>query len=139
MSAAEIPYMEKIVVDFLVGRSPIEAIVGNRVATKTPRSLDEPWVRVNLLDNPPVTGSTTDHLIASYLQIDCYAGKKGDQILASSLARAVRAAFGDIDAVAHEGATVTGAKVHGSKPLPDTELDKAMDRYIVTATIWAHA
>ncbi len=139
MSTPEIPFMEKVVVDFLTGRSPIEAIVADRIGTKTPRTLDKPWVRVSLLDDPPVPGSTADYLIASYFQVDCFAGKDGGQILAGSLARAVRSSFGDIAAVAHEGAVVTGAKVHGSRPLPDTDLDETIDRYIVTVTIWAHA
>lgn len=134
-----IPFIEKIVGDFLRGRGDITALVGNRVATKTPGTLDKPWVRITLVDDPPVKGSTADHLIAFYLQLDCYAGKDGDQTLASTLARTVRSAIGVIDKADHEGAVVTGAKVNGSRPLPDTDLDETMDRYIVTVTIWAHA
>lgn len=133
-----IPFMEKIVGDFLRGRSDITTVVGDRVATKMPSTLDKPWVRITLIDDPPVKGSTADHLIDFYLQLDCYAGKDGDQTLASTLARTVRSAIGEIDKADHEGAVVTGAKVNGSRPMSDPDFE-GMDRYMVTVTIWAHA
>jgi hypothetical protein len=134
-----IPFMEKILGDYLREAPAVEAIVGDRVATKTPRTLEEPWVRINVLDDPPAGKSSADHVIAFYVQLDCYAGKKGDQVLANLLARTVRALLGEMAKHEHEEAVISGAKVHGSRPLPDSTLEPTMERYVVTATIWAHS
>jgi hypothetical protein len=131
--------MEKILGDYLRDAPAVEEIVGDRVATKAPRTLDEPWVRIAVLADPPAGRSSADHVIAFYVQLDCYAGKKGDQVLANSLARSVRALLGEIHEHEHDAAVVSGAKVEGSRPLPDSTLEQTMDRYIVTATIWAHS
>ncbi len=134
-----IPQMERILVGYLTGNLAIAAIVGDRVATKTPSNLKEPWVRVVQIDAPPAGRSSADHLIAFYCQLDCYAGKKGTRVEAEELHRLVRSAIAEIGDHTFEGAVISGAKINGSRPLPDTDLDEQIDRYIVTATIWAHS
>jgi hypothetical protein len=131
--------MEKIFVDYLGGDSAIEAIVGDRIATKTPRTLDAPWVRISVLADPPAGKSSADHNIAFYVQLDCCAGKKGTQVDANLLARSVRASLGEMPQQEHADAVVSGVKVEGSRPMPDDTFEPTMDRYIVTATVWAHS
>ncbi len=131
--------MEKILVDYLGGDSAIEGIVGDRIATKTPRTLDEPWIRLSVLADPPAGKSSVDHNIAFYVQLDCYAGEEGTQAAANLLARSVRASLGEMPKQEHDGAVVSGVKVEGSRPMPDDTFEPTMDRYIVTATVWAHS
>ncbi len=131
--------MEKILVDYLGGDSAIEGIVGDRIATKTPRTLDEPWIRLSVLADPPAGKSSVDHNIAFYVQLDCYAGEDGTQAAANLLARSVRASLGEMPKQEHDGAVVSGVKVEGSRPMPDDTFEPTMDRYIVTATVWAHS
>lgn len=134
-----IPFIEKVLGDYLRGRSDVSAITGTRVATKTPPTLDDPWIRITLLDDPPVGKSTADHLIAFYADIECFAGRKGSRSEANLLARTVRAALGEIKDGEYTETVISGARVEGSRPRPDTIFEPTMDRYIVTATIWAHA
>lgn len=133
-----IPFIEKIVGDYLRSLPEVEEIAGDRVATKTPTSLSEPWVRITLLDDPPTGRSSADHLIAFYLQLDCHAGKDGSQSLASRLARTVREALGEIADHSHVDTVVSGSKVHSSKPLRDDDMPE-IDRYVVVATVWAYS
>jgi hypothetical protein len=133
-----IPYVAGLLVAYLEGVEEVAGIVGTRVATKTPRKLEEPWLRVQLLDEAQAPRSSADHLVTAYAQIDCYAGKKGDEVLAATLARTVREAIVAMPDAAHEDATVSSTRV-GSRPLPDTDLDETVDRHIVTATIVAHS
>jgi hypothetical protein len=134
-----IPFMEKILGDYLRDAPGVEAIVGDRVGTKTPKTLSEPWVRVNVLADPATGKSAADHHIGFYVQIDCFAGKTGSQGGVNLLARTVRALVGEMADHVYEGAVVTGAKVEGSRPVPDDSFEPTMDRYVVTATIWAHS
>jgi hypothetical protein len=131
--------MEKILRDYLVEAEGVAEIVGTRVATKTPDTLKEPWIRLSIIDDPPAGRSSVDHFIEFYVQAECYAGKDGTQSKASLLARTVRALIAEMGRHDHEGAVVTGTKIRSSRSLRDDSLQPAMDRYVVTASIWAHS
>lgn len=132
-----IPFIEKILVDYL-GEQEAVTDIAEEIATKTPGELDQPWLRISLLADPRAGRSSADHLIAFYVQIDCYAGTAAGQSTASTLARTVRAAVGGMPRHQHDGAVVTSAVVNGSRPLRDDDLPQ-IDRYVVTATIHAHS
>ena len=134
-----IPFMEKILGDYLRSAPDVAAIVGDRVATKNPRTLDDPWVRVTVYDDPPTGRSSADHHIAFHVQLDCFAGKEGTQSEASLLARTVRSLLGEMVRHDFDGAALSGAKATGSRFLPDENFDPDMDRYVVTGIVWAHS
>lgn len=134
-----IPFMEEILVGYLGQVPAVTAIAGERIATKPPRSTKEAWIRITVLDDPPAGRSSADHLIEFYAQIDCFAGQEGDETTSSTLARTVRAALKEIADAAFDKAVVTGARVEGSRNLPDESMSPPIDRHIVTATIWAHS
>jgi hypothetical protein len=133
------PYIEKVVPDYLRATPEVVEITG-RIVTKTPDSTGEPWVRVTKIDGQPTPGDVADHLIAFYLQLDCYASATGGLPEASRLARTVRAAIAALNepGVSVSGAVVTGAKVIGDTRVPDTDLEPARERVILTVVVWAH-
>lgn len=131
--------MERILVAYLRASERVTEIVGERVGTRTPGALDQPWVRVTYYDDPPAGRSSTDHHVAFYVQCDCYAGKKsGSKSNANRLAATVRELLDGMADADHAGAVVTGSKPTGSRPLLDDSKDPPMERYIVTATVWAY-
>lgn len=135
-----IPDMESLLVAYLGADSEVDAIVGHRVATRTPGSLDAPWVRISVLDDPPTGRSSVDRHIEFYVQCDCYAGKGGSEEEAFRLARRVRELLGSnhVAEASHEDAVVSGSKATGSRPLLDDTEDPPLARYVVTATVWAY-
>lgn len=135
------PDIEAIVGSYLRTNPDIEAIVGGRVVGRTPADDSEPWVRVFELPSVSPGRSTVDWHVAYYLQLDCFAGtnargRRGDS---KRLALAVCAAVDAIDEAELSGGVVSGSKVESCRRLPpDADFDPAMERYMVTATIWAH-
>lgn len=130
--------MERILVAYLRDADEVAEIVGERVGTKTPGTLDQPWIRATYYDDPPAGRSSTDHHIAFYVQCDCYAGKSGTKSQANLLAATVRGLLAEMAGADHAGAVVTGSEATGSRPLLDDSKDPPMERYVVTATIWAY-
>lgn len=130
-----VPSAERIVGDYLRTDAGVAAIT-DRVVGKTPSNVARPWVRVTLIDDPPVDGGVTDRAVAAQLQIDCFAGTDGDQEDADDLRVAVREALQEIAGV-RGSAVVTGARCSSSR-VPDATFEPAMERYIVAATVWMH-
>jgi hypothetical protein len=99
-----------------------------------------PWIRLTVLDAP--SDSPADHHIGFYCQLDCYASKAGisgsQQKEASLVARTVREALRDI-AGAHADGVVAGARINGFARIPDTDLEPARERIVLTTTTFAHA
>lgn len=126
------PDVEKIIGDYLRDE------MAQRVGGNTPSSVEDPWLRLTLIDDEPVDGGRPNHAFANYLQIDCYSGRAGTRATARALAVQVR----DLLAVAHEqtfvGGVVSGAETRMSRQ-PDTQFEPQMERYIVTATVWMHS
>lgn len=129
-----IPDAEAVLTAYL---KPIVDDLGATVRGRTPGSTVAPWVRLTLLDAPP-TDPISDHHIAALIQLDCYAGRDGAQAEAELLARTVRASLRDIAHAEHAGAVVTGSRISGFGRVPDTALEPARERVIVTATVWMH-
>lgn len=127
-----IPSAERIVGDYL--RANMDA----RVVGKTPSDIEDPWLRVTLLDDSSTDGGVTDHLIEALLQIDVYAGRQGNQGTADDLRREARAYLQQINLADHDGAVVTGSRVSSAR-VPDPSIEGEMERYILTATVWMRA
>lgn len=134
------PDVEQLVGDWLRASLGIMAIVGTRVVGRTPQDTTEPWVRVSLLDDRPAGNSRGLHLINALVQIDCYAGatERGyAQEDAFDLARLVRGRLNDMPGT-HGADVVTTVREPGIARMPDTDLAPARERYVVTATVYAH-
>lgn len=136
MTLTLIPDAEKLISDYLRDQGAVAAIVGRRVLGHSPASKDEPWVLVTQLSAPQDANSSADHLVAFFLQFDCYAGRDGGQPEANLLGRTVRAALVVADKSIEE---VSAARINGDARILDTELEPARDRRALTATVYAHA
>lgn len=132
------PDGEKLVSDFLRDH-PDLAELGARVVSKTPPDRATPWVRVTQLDAGQATRDPSDHLVEFFLQLDCYAGADGGKPQASLLTRTARAALQTIAQASHADAVVTGCRISGAARVPDTDFEPARERFVLTATVWAHA
>ncbi len=130
-----IPDPEAVLTTYL---TDVAGALGGTVRGKTPKDTTDPWVRLTLLDAPSTDGGEADHLIAAYLQLDCYAGSDGGHAAASLLARTVREALVTITDGDHGDVVVTGAKLGGYQRLPDTDFEPARERYVLSATVWLH-
>lgn len=132
-----IPSADKVITAHLKTDAAVTTIT-DRIGGTTPSSIADPWVRITLLGDAPTDGGITDHLIAAYLQIDCFAGREGTQEIADNLSRAVRAALVTANTATHTGAVVTGCGNPTRARMPDTDFEPAMELYVLTATIYMH-
>lgn len=133
-----IPDGEAILGRYLRQHHAVKALEA-AVVSETPSDTSAPWVRIALVDDPPVGGHRFDHLIRWRGDFHCYAGAKGGQGEASLLRRTVRAALRDAPAASHDGAVVTGVDFITGPRLPDSDdFEPARQRYILTATVWMH-
>lgn len=116
----------------------LKAQTGVRVVGRTPTDTKTPWVRVTLLDDPSTDGGVAERAFECYLQLDCCAGTNGSQQTAHDTYAAIRTALADIHNHTHALGVVTGApKIRGSRQ-PDEAYEPAMERYVISATIWMH-
>lgn len=129
-----IPDIEKVVAKYLRAAAGFNS----RVVGKTPDSITDSWVRLTVLDGGQDPGSSADRNVAFLIQLDCYAGASGGQPEASTLARTVRSLIATIDTASHADAIVSGARITGYARIPDTGLEPARERFVLTATVWAH-
>lgn len=114
-----------------------------RVAGRTPSSMLKPWVRVTQLDASPITGTYVEHVMDYMLQLDCYAGKDATdaftgQAEASIVARTVRAVLRGLEGTVSDGATIARVRFSGDVRAPDTALEPARERRVLTAEIMLH-
>lgn len=133
---------EKVTGDYLRAHAEVVELDA-RVLGKTPDDPDgRPWVRVTQLDASQDRNSRADHLTAFLFQIDCYASKSGlngsPQAEAQLLGRTVRAALIDMPGL-RGTAVVTSARIVGHTRRPDTDLESARERVILTVQAWMHA
>ena len=108
-----------------------------RVVGTTPSSIEDPWIRLTLIDDESVDGGVVNHSMANYFQIDCFAGRNGTQATARSLAVQVRNLLADAHLETLSGGVVSGAETRMSHQ-PDTQQEPQMECYVVTATVWMH-
>lgn len=133
-----LPDVEIIVGSHLRNTGAVTALT-TRIGTRTPPSIAGQFVKITALDEQQTPTSKALHLIRAIVQIDCYGSSNQDSAHAeaSLLARTIREAIVAMPAATHTGAVVTSAKA-SQRRLPDTTLDPARERYIVTATLHLH-
>lgn len=124
---------KKLVSDYLRAHPDIEPV---RVVGKPPDNYDEPWIQVVVISG--TSSMHPVHLVPYSLQMDCYAGPTGGGPEARAIARAVVGALEGIAGEVHSEGVPTGAALTSFTELPDTDIEPARDRTIVTATVWAH-
>lgn len=135
------PDFEQICVQALLASPEVTAIVGQQVGTRTPRTLNDPWVTVRLIDDLPAPRSSALHLVSALVQIDCYAGaeRNSAQAEASLLARTCRSVLHDLAyGLQTAGPVVSKVKAGGIRALPDTDLEPPRERYLVEVEVTAH-
>lgn len=125
--------LEKLVANYL------RTTDGLRVVAKTPNDTDEAWVRVRLLVSRQPDNLPFYRFREAYVQVDCYASVDNGQPEASQMAEAVSLALSEMDQAEHEEGEVTACRIeNGGMHEPDTNFNPARERFIVTASIWAH-
>jgi hypothetical protein len=141
-----IPDSERIVSDFL-REHPAVAATGARIRGAHPdgKDMSKPWIRIVQLDATKDPRSRVEHLITFLMQLDCYAGDDtrgpshpGGQPEANTIARTVRAALTDDLPGLRGDAVVSGVWITGDGRLPDTDLEPARERRVLTATVAIH-
>lgn len=135
------PDFEQLCVDALLASTAVTSIVGQRIGTRTQRTLNDPWVTVRLIDDRPAAGSSALHLTTAVCQIDCYAGvaRAGAQAEANLLARTCRQVLHQL---AYDpqpvGPVVSKVKPGSLRALPDEDFEPPRERYTVDVEVTAH-
>lgn len=134
-----IPSIEELVTTYLVARDDVNAAIVGR----TPDSVSEPWVKVTSLDPKPITPNADEHFLNFMVQFDCYAGEAVGRDLgqetADLLTRSVRFALKEMRLASHTGAVVTDVDFTSCPRIPDLDFEPPMERYALTAEIYAHS
>jgi hypothetical protein len=138
MSLVLLPNMEALVGAWLREHPDIQALDA-RVAGATPSSTTRPWIRVIQLAAP----ARREHLATFVLQLDCYAGSQATtdhvgQTEARTVKATARAILHSIEGSSLDGVVVSKVRFTGDTRAPDTELEPARERYILTVEITAH-
>ena len=123
---------ERMVGDFLRDRPDIDA----HVLTLPPEATEDSWVMITQLGASQT--DVPDHLVAFFLQFDCYAGRTGGPKEANDLGRTIRAALRDLNGT-QTGGVVSGVQIVEDRRLPDQTFEPARQRRILSATLWIHA
>lgn len=125
------PNADKILTAYL------NAQIAERVVGKTPSQIQDPWVRVTVIDDPSIHGGIVDHSIEAYVQIDCFAGKDGNQGTAKELSLEVRQVLHATNEtpVSAGGGYIVGANVSFSRA-DDPTFEPAMEGYRGVGTVW---
>ncbi len=113
------------------------ALITEEVLGDTPTNISEPWVRVTMFDEASTHGRAVRHLLEVQFQIDCYAGKRGGQELASDLSAAIVDAIEAMPEATFEDAVVTATQSRRRRN-DDSSFKPPMHCYAVTATVWIH-
>lgn len=116
----------------------LRAETGQRVVAHPPEDRSTPWVEYQLIDAPQARRSKHDHVVEYLLQFDVYPTEEGGMPEAIALALEVRAALVAMPEGSHDAAVVTAVRINGSRRLPDTSQEPALDRYVVDAVVTAH-
>ena len=133
------PDVHTAVIAYLAAHEDVGG-AGVRVLTQTPDSLNAPWVRVTLLDDPPTDGGITDHHVEAFLQLDVYAGETNNSTVeANALTGLVREAIRVMKDADHAEVVVTGARSSRTYMPDDTVGEPVLERYVVSSTVWARS
>lgn len=136
---AELLNAEAIVASYLREHAGVKAL-GARVVGEPPDGDNrvKPWVQIVQQDASNRTRiNRAEHLVAYWLQLDCYAGATGGQGEARLLMATVRAALVALPRVTLEDAVVTDVEILSNPRIPDTDMEPARQRYIIDCEIYA--
>jgi hypothetical protein len=136
------PNLEALVAKWLREHPDLMGL-GVRVGPRIPESTTGPWVRVTLLDLPDDPVSGVEYLLDGMLQLDCYAGSTAaknqtQQAEAYAVAATSRAVLRAMQGSTSDGVVVTRVRFNGHARIPDTDMEPARERYILTAEIMVH-
>ncbi|MES2867615.1 MAG: hypothetical protein V4703_12805 [Actinomycetota bacterium] len=142
MTLALIPEADALIAGWLRGHPDVIALDAN-VAGTLPDTIVKSWIRVTLLDGRDDERCRVEHLVDFMVQLDCYAGRdstrEGEgQGEASTLARTARAVLKAAEGATVAGVVVTRVRFTGHIRVPDTDMEPARERYIVTAEVMLH-
>lgn len=135
-------------IEALVGKwlreHPNIVTLGATVSGGTPSTLMAPWVRVTLLAANDNATAKREYLIDHMLQLDCYAGKTASdahtgQAEAFMVKQTARAILTSYTGQLRDGVVITDVRVIGDARVPDTAMEPARERYIMTIGIVCHA
>lgn len=98
----------------------------------------ESWVEYSLINAPSDDIIPVEWLTGFMLDFRCYAGATGGQPEAHDLVYAVREALALLPKTSFDDAVVTQVKFLAMPYVPDTEMEPARERYVLTARIYAH-
>lgn len=134
-----LPDIEVVVVQHLRNTQSVIDLT-TRIGTRTPENLAGQFVKVTLIDDVQAANVPALHLVKPLVQVDCYGSSNRDSAHAeaSLLARTIREALVAMPDATHTGCVVTAART-SSRRLPDTDLDPARERYIVTCDLTLHS
>lgn len=131
-----IPDAELIVGRFLRAHPAVVAL-GAGVVPEVPPATERPWVQVRQINAFAHRSLDIEWLIDFTLQLDCCAGRAGDQATANLLARTVRAALEEMPG-RRDDAVVVRTRVLSDPRIPDTSFEPAMQRRVLTVAIRMH-
>lgn len=135
-----IPSVEQIVVTYLKSRAEVLAHVAeNRIASRHPSSLTQPWVRVQALPGRSLSDRPRT-VVRAQIQVECYGGATASaQAEAQALAEAcasVLAVIDEDDDFTFDDATVTdGALLTEPWRFPDPDFTPARERYLFDCAV----
>lgn len=134
-----IPDAKELTAAYLRTSPDLQAIVQGRIGTQTPAETDRPWIRIRQVDDS-IRVPNVLHLVAVYLQLDCYGG--GDRTTAEResglLARTAREFLAEMPAAQHDDAVVTAVRFGSSPDVPDPDFKPARERVALEATVYLH-
>ena len=140
---ALIPNAEALVGKWLREHAEIQALDA-RVAGRTPDTLTLPWVRVTLIAATENFTIGRELMHTHFLQLDCYAGKSATDSLngqseAWTLKATARAVLKAIEGTAPDGVAVSSVVFNGDSRIPDTTMEPARERYILSVEVMMRA
>lgn len=128
----------ELIVSRLLRTHPAIVALRARVVPGVPNDTDGPWVQVAQVDATDRSRVPVEFLVDFMFQLSCYAGRRGDQAIASALARTVRAVLTAARGTVHDGVVIGRMAVTSDPRLPDTSWEPAMERRVVTALLMMH-
>lgn len=128
-----LPYIEKLLVDFLLAQPEIEALVSDRVYTELPESKAFPLVRIHQFGTLPARNPRW--LETSTVQIEAYGGTKNTaHTIAQTCAGVMQARLQG----SHDEGVVTGVTFTGFADISDETFTPAKPRWLFVAQVTAH-
>lgn len=143
MSLTLTPNIEALIGGWL-RTNPAITLLAAHVGGRTPDNAMRPWIRVTLLAARDNSTAKREHLIEYTVQLDCFAGKTAmdaysGQAEAWALKANARAILAAIEGQAIDGIVVSEVRFTGDARLPDTTMEPARERYVLTVAVRAHA